>query len=315
MERVPSSHPLPPSFRRAPFAVRDALALDIPRDRLRRRDLEAPAHGVRVRAGACPSRIEVFAVVLRPDQHFSHTSAAAVWGGPLPASAREEPVHVTSTSDVAMRRAGVVGHRVRSATVRRHQGVRVSTPARAWFECASLLAVEHLVALGDHLVGLSGLATLDDLAAEIRPGSRASRTAREALDRVRVGAESAMETWLRLAVVDAGFPEPELQVKVFDRAGRFIGRVDLAWPELRIALEYDGDQHRERDAFQRDQRRRNDFEVNDWLAIHVTAADAARPAVLFERLRQAFARRTGELSSREWAGHAAVRSASGEIRT
>ncbi|WNY32760.1 hypothetical protein Q9Q99_10360 [Curtobacterium flaccumfaciens] len=89
-------------------------------------------------------------------------------------------------------------------------------------------------------------------------------------------------------MVEAGFPEPELNVDVHDGAGRFLGRVDMAWPEFGIALEYDGDHHRERDTFRHDQRRDNGFVVNDWLVIHATASDAHRPAVLFERLRQAF---------------------------
>ncbi|MGN6407416.1 MAG: endonuclease domain-containing protein, partial [Curtobacterium sp.] len=156
-----------------------------------------------------------------------------------------------------------------------------------------LLDLVDLVVIGDHLVGRSGLATIDELARAIRPGARASRTARGALDLIRVGAESAMETRVRLAVVDAGFPEPQLNIDVHDGAGVFLGRVDMAWPELRIALEYDGDHHRERETFHHDQRRRNGFEVNGWLVIHVTATDAARPAVMFERLRQAFALRAG----------------------
>jgi very-short-patch-repair endonuclease len=100
-----------------------------------------------------------------------------------------------------------------------------------------------------------------------------------------------METWFQLAIVDAGFPEPELNVDVRDAAGLLLGRVDMAWPELRIAFEYDGDHHRERDVFHHDQRRDNGFVVNDWIAIHATSADAHRPAVVFERLRQAFEHR------------------------
>ncbi len=102
-----------------------------------------------------------------------------------------------------------------------------------------------------------------------------------------------METRFRLAVVHAGFAEPQLNIDVLDEAGVFLGRVDMAWPEYRIALEYDGDHHREQETFRHDQRRRNGFEVNGWLVIHVTAADAARPAVMFERLRQAFVLRAG----------------------
>ncbi|MGG7306844.1 hypothetical protein ACQXVK_06565 [Curtobacterium sp. AB451] len=287
-----ASH-LPDPFRHAPFRVRDALARHVPAGRLRRRDLESPVHGVRTRAGSATSRIDAIAVVLRIDQHFSHTSAAVIWGAPLPSAVREGPLHVTSTSDTAMRRNGVVGHRSAAPDVRQRGGKRVSAPAQAWFECAGILDLVDLVVLGDHFVGRSGLSTVDELANAIRPGARASRAARAALALVRVGAESAMETRFRLAVVHAGFAEPQLNIDVLDEAGVFLGRVDMAWPEYRIALEYDGDHHREQETFRHDQRRRNGFEVNGWLVIHVTAADAARPAVMFERLRQAFVLRAG----------------------
>ncbi|WP_146244292.1 hypothetical protein [Curtobacterium sp. MCBD17_032] len=190
-----------------------------------------------------------------------------------------------------MRRPGVVGHRLCGPTVVELDGVRVASPADAWFECAGLLGLRALVSVGDHMVGRSGLASIDDLAAAVVPRARHVVRARAALDLVRVGSEPAMETWFRLAVVDAGFPEPELNVDVRDGEGRFLGRVDMAWPEYRIALEYDGDHHRERAVFLHDQRRDNGFVVNDWLVVHATAADRTHPTVLFERLGQAFARR------------------------
>ncbi|WJY01465.1 hypothetical protein [Curtobacterium sp. 458] len=226
---------------------------------------------------------------MRDDQHFSHLTAARLWGAPLPRAEQDDHrVHVTTVGTLRMRRPGVISHRAVSADVRVLNGRRLSSPAAAWFECAGLLDRTALIAVGDHLVGRAGLATIDDLRRAIRPGSPHAVAARSAVDRVRIGSESPMETWMRLAVVEAGFPEPELNVEVWDGEGVFLGRVDLAWPRLRIALEYDGEHHRERDVFRHDQRRDNGFVVNDWKVIHATAADAARPAVLFERLRQAF---------------------------
>ena len=160
-----------------------------------------------------------------------------------------------------------------------------------------MCTIIELVVLGDYFVGPAGLATIDDLAAAIIPGTRGVERARAALARVRSGTESPMETRLRIAVVDAGFPEPSVNVEVFDRNGVFLGRVDLAWADQRIGLEYDGDHHRDRSTFQHDQRRSNGFVVNDWILIHATSADAARPAVLFERLRQAFVQRRLESGS------------------
>lgn len=280
-----------------PFPVREALAAGASPSRLTRRDLRAPVHGVRVRADVPVTVVEAIAVVLRSDQFVSHTTAARLWGAPLPSRLDDELVHVTSIGTAPiMRRPQVVPHRTRIEGFRPDlvRGIPVSPPARAWFESTSLLTVVELVVLGDHLVGPSGLATIDGLAAAIVPGSRSARRARTALDRVRTGVESPMETRLRLGVVDAGFPEPEVNVDVVDDHGSFLGRADLAWPTLRIALEYDGDHHRDRRTFQHDQRRSNGFAVNGWIVIHATSADTGRPAVLFERLRQAFVQRQVE---------------------
>jgi hypothetical protein len=241
-----------------------------------------------------PELLAAIALVMRDDQFFSHTTAARAWGGPVPLALRDDrTVHVSTIGDAPrMRRPGVAAHRLRSSDVVDLGDRRVSGPASMWFQCASLFGPGALVALGDHLVGRSGLATVDELRGAVIPGAPSAPVARAAVARVRVGAESAMETWLRLAVVDAGFPEPELNVDVRNADGVFLGRIDLAWPELRIGLEYDGDHHRERDVFRYDQRRSNGFRVHDWLVIHATAGDIGRPAVLFEQLRQAFSARS-----------------------
>lgn len=284
--------PLPPELDPRLFRVRDAREIGVEPNRLRRQDLLKPAHGVRTTDPRLPL-VRAVALVMRPDQYVSHTSALALWGVPLPRGADVERVHVsTSGTGPLMRRRDVIGHRRRrGAETVAHDGIRASSPAQAWRESVGLLTLRQAVAVADHLVRPGESMTVDDLAAAIRPGSHAIETAMAALDLVRVGAGSPMETWLRLAVVDAGFPEPQLQVEVFDPSGTFLARVDMAWPEYRIALEYDGAHHRERGAFEHDQRRDNGLAVNDWLVIHATRADAVRPAVLFERLRQAFAMR------------------------
>ncbi|MFZ6993403.1 hypothetical protein ACO0E1_16065 [Curtobacterium sp. RRHDQ66] len=238
-------------------------------------------------------------LVLRPDQQLSHVSAAQLWDCPLPRrwTASVRPIHVTTIGrGPVLRRDGVVGHRVaadRSATTTRY-GIRTSTPAAFWYECRTLLSVRELVVLGDHIVGIGRLASVQHLRQTLHPGDRGAVAARAALEYIRPGSESPMESVVRLIVVDAGFPPPELNVDVRDESGRFIGRVDMAWVGLRIAIEYDGDHHRtDRNAFQRDRARGNDFTVEDWLTIHVTATDVGRPTRFLERLRRAFAIRHG----------------------
>ncbi|WP_420365571.1 hypothetical protein AAEP80_00545 [Curtobacterium sp. L3-7] len=295
---MPHPRPLPDVLLHRAFRVSDAAAHGVNAERLRRSDLSRPVHGVRaaVDSRGFESFVTALSLVMRPDQFFSHTTAARLWGAPLPKAVQDDPaVHVSTASDAPrMRRPNVRGHRLSAAGVAESGGRRLATPADSWAQCASLLGTRALVAVGDHFVGRNHFeTTMEDLADAIIPGSRSSIAARTAVGLVRVGAESAMETWFRLAIVDAGFPEPELNVEVRDANRQLLGRVDMAWPELRIAFEYDGDHHRARDVFHHDQRRDNGFVVNGWIAVHATSADAHRPAVVFERLRQAFELRLG----------------------
>lgn len=103
-------------------------------------------------------------------------------------------------------------------------------------------------------------------------------------------AESPAESWVRLFVIEAGFPIPVLQHDIVDGNGRVVYRLDLAWPELRIALEYDGaEAHDGRQAA--DAERDTRLAARGWITVRVTADDLARPARLVIRLRDAFRQR------------------------
>lgn len=85
-----------------------------------------------------------------------------------------------------------------------------------------------------------------------------------------------METRLRLLLLDAGVAPPEVQLEVRTGVGGFVGRVDLAWPDLRLAVEYDGDHHREREQFRRDVERLNALRLAGWTVLRFTADDVLR---------------------------------------
>lgn len=209
------------------------------------------------------------------------------------------PVHITSRIPVAQpRRTGVVGHRItadRAAVVERW-GMPVSTPAALWVECGALLAVDQLVVLGDAVVTERRCATtIDDLRGALdRAGARAGvRKLRAALKLVRVGAGSPQETRARLTIVRAGLPEPTLQLDILDEAGRFVGRIDMAYPEQRIVIEYEGDQHRtDAEQWGRDLRRYREVERLGWAVVRWAKSDLgphAHGAV--DHLRSLLARR------------------------
>jgi very-short-patch-repair endonuclease len=61
-----------------------------------------------------------------------------------------------------------------------------------------------------------------------------------------------------------------------DVRGRLIGRVDLAYPQWRIAIEYEGDHHRGRSQLRRDVNRLNELRSASWLVLRFTADDVLR---------------------------------------
>jgi hypothetical protein len=108
-------------------------------------------------------------------------------------------------------------------------------------------------------------------------------------------AESPPESMLRLIVVEAGFPVPEPQYEIPTVDGRRLYVLDLAWPALRIALEYDGfaahEERQERDA-ERDVR----MAGRGWITIRATAADLRDPGRVLAELRDAFNLRSRHLA-------------------
>ena len=100
-----------------------------------------------------------------------------------------------------------------------------------------------------------------------------------------------MESVLRWLLHEAGLPAPELQYVVLDDAGGFLGRADLAWPDHRVLVEFDGDLHRERDIFVNDLRRQNLLVAAGWTVLRFTSADVlGRAAEVIAQIRRALAR-------------------------
>lgn len=238
---------------------------------------------------------------LRMPEHefFSHETAALLWHAPLPPSVSKplrsggclrELLHVSVFPPHRLPRSeGVRGHEARheSSRVVMHPptGLRVASPASTWAMMGGVLPHPYdLIAVGDHMIRVPRmpgrflkalpppLAVISQMDAVVSAGRRVGLPAlRDALPRLRTGSSSRPESWMRLTVVDAGLPEPEIDVDVYAPDGRFIGCVDGAYVQLKLALEYEGDHHRTDAAtWNRDIRKHEDLVAHGWRVIRVT---------------------------------------------
>ncbi|WP_291040916.1 hypothetical protein [Herbiconiux sp.] len=242
------------------------------------------------------ARCRAFATVMAPDAAFSHVTAALLHGMPVPRrlEVTRESLHVTGPRR-ASTAAGVLGHQAtldpidvidaRDSPV----GIRVTTPERTLCDLAPLLSLGELVAAADRaLFHGDPLATRSSLAECVsrHRGRRGRPTLLRALALSTDLAESPPESLLRVLLIEAGLPAPTPQVRVQDAQGREIARVDLAYPEHRIAIEYEGDHHRtDRHQWRRDLARTRDLHFAAWVTLRTTPLDLAAPADMLLQLR------------------------------
>ena len=120
---------------------------------------------------------------------------------------------------------------------------------------------------------------------------RGVRQLRELLPLVDPGAASPKESWLRLLLIDNGFPIPETQIPVFDGDVPF-AYLDMGWRHLQLAVEYDGEQHRtDRPQYVKDMRRLPRIAKRGWEVIRVIAED--RESEILGAVYEAWLRRGG----------------------
>jgi very-short-patch-repair endonuclease len=189
--------------------------------------------------------------------------------------------------------------------VRTIGGVRRTSPLRTCWDLALWLSVPDAVAYLD-LILARGLVTMPALAAYARQrrGRRGWRKLLRAVELADPAAESVQESRLRVRLVLAGLPKPVSQHVIEKDDGTFAGRVDLAWPELRVAVEYDGQHHSDPDQIHLDRARLNRLVTTDgWIILHITSrrlrndfggfVAEVRSAMRFQRTALARDRRRG----------------------
>lgn len=283
---------LPETLAATGFRVEDAVDAGLSRGVLRSAAFAKPFRGIRAleEPGTLIERAAAFAPLMRSWQCFGGVSALAALGLPVPWRLGREPVVeiVSLKGRGKPERAGV---RVRRLAAERLdawdvEGLAVAPPPLAWALMAGRCTVHELVVLGDAIVTaaenypgrrLPGpLASLDELAGTVERWSGRSGAAamRAALPRIRERVESPRETDMRLFIVDAGMPEPEVQVEVRDpQTGLLLGRADLGHREARVVEEYEGDGHRAKEQWERDIQKYRDFERVGVRTVRATDGD------------------------------------------
>jgi hypothetical protein len=234
------------------------------------------------------TRCQAAALLLSPGGVLSHAAAVYIWTAALP------PVAIEATVPAAATLRSTFGLVVRRAPLptmdtARRGGLPTTSLLRAAFDVARHHPLVDAVVTIDHLLERR-LITLDDLLAFAEERSRwvGVRQVRAVAALALPGAESPMETRSRLIIVQAGLPCPVLQYEVRDASGALIARLDMAYPELRIGIEYDGDHHRERATFRRDAARVNRLRLCGWTVLRFTADDVLRhPDRMAAQIRQA----------------------------
>lgn len=295
--------PLPQDLAAGSFTSSDAASWGVSRKRQRQPDLAIPSRGIRVPLGAdatTGAHLRAY-TALDDGSTLTHHSGARIWDIGLPGWMQEDwRIHVTRERDCSKpRRRNVVGHRLtfKPGEVVIHDGVRVTSPARTWLDLAALLTVDELIAAGDSVVVAHGpefplprasLAAIDDLRRMVasHPGMRGIKTARLALPEIRVGADSPQETKMRLALARSKLGEPVLNHVIRNSWDQPAVWPDAAYPEHRLALQYDGGHHSDPVQAARDRKRKEITERLGWteLRIFKDDLDGDKPFVL-EKVR------------------------------
>ena len=291
MVRMVHIEPLPESLVQSPFTVYESRALGVPPKRLRALDLTDGGRLIYLPAGR---RLEIaerarVLTAATPGAWVSHDTAAVLTRLGLPPWLGDcYSIHLSKPHELPrVRRAGVTGHRVRCipGELTDVDGVPVTVPPRTWLDLAAALPLNYLIALGDQIIRIPrpGLeqrsepyAYKEGLRLLIRqhPNMKGVEKARLALDEMRVGADSFPETFLRLALLEARLPEPELQMRLDPDDSRSPA-ADMGYRKFRIAIQYDGAPHLTLQQQSRDIRRDETFRRAGWTYFKANADDLA----------------------------------------
>jgi very-short-patch-repair endonuclease len=166
------------------------------------------------------------------------------------------------------------------------QSIDCTTPARTAYDIGRRVSGDTAIIRIDALLNATGCKVKEVARiADRYPGARGIRRLRDAMDLADGGAESPKETELRLLLVRDGLPRPVTQIRVGRR------RIDMGWPEWKVGVEYDGEQHwTNPDDYADDIERLEYLAAQGWIIVRVSSRQLRyyRPEIL-ARVRRALA--------------------------
>lgn len=173
-----------------------------------------------------------------------------------------------------------------------HQGIPLTSPARTLLDIGSVASRSKVKAAVSDAVGrrlVTPAQVHDVLRRSGRPGKPGTRILRAVLAEIDFDKplpDSVLEDLCFDLIRERGFPEPTRQFKVVE-GGVFLGRVDLAYPRRRLAIEVDSwEFHSSWVAFFEDRRRSNQLVSHGWAVLHFTNEDARRPLSFLTSLQR-----------------------------
>ena len=271
---------IPPSLQDRPFSLAEGRSHGLSRRKLsgrRFRHLHRDAYVSAALPDSVEMRCDAAARVLPAQAGFCTFTAARLRRLPLPRDTCDL-VHASVPPGVTVPKiAGVVGHESQVREMSVLDGRRVTDPEQTFVDLAPHLGLTDLVVLGDALTRY--WCSLENLIDYVRRAYRRRGLirAREAVTLIDPNAGSPMESKARLPLIFAGLPRPECNLDIVDDAGGWLLRPDLALPQFRLGIEYDGRIHREDDRKWRNDRYRRELADDlGWAILQITADDVER---------------------------------------
>lgn len=216
---------------------------------------------------------------------FSHVTAAALLGAHVP---HAWPLHVTVPPGAGRPQRRRIRVHVRSLLVDDDVvlglGVPLTGGAQTLLDLSAQLPADELVAVGDALYRAGHLdrQRLDGRLGRT-PGARGVVLARQIAPLLTPLAASRPESLSRYWLADSDVPTPEPQIAICDARGREVAHADLGYRRWKVALEYEGRQHAEREQFGRDLDRYSLMAADGWLVLRFGAPHLRRRMAVVER--------------------------------